>query len=106
MTGRRLALELSRKKLGNLEGRNDVFELSAATKARFAGVAPGTREAECLALNVRVWFDLNTGAWESGSMGSRVVHSDAAAGMLQRIMGAANAVTAAIDQRGTSLHPG
>ena len=99
MTGRRLALELSRQKLGGLEGRNDIFELNAVTKVRFAGAMPGTREAEYLALNVRVWFDLNAGTWESSSSGSRVIHSDAEAGMLERIVSAAKAVTAAIEQR-------
>ena len=105
MTGRRLALELSRQNLGGLEGRNDIFELNAVTKVRFAGAMPGTREAEHLALNVRVWFDLNAGTWESSSTASRVIHSDTAASMLEQIMSAAKAVTAAIEQRGTSLHP-
>src|SRR5690554_5312584 len=98
MTGRRLALELSRQKLGSLEGRNDIFELNAVTKARFAGATWGTREAEHLALNVRVWFDLNAGTWESSSSASRGISRVAAAGMLERIMSAARAVTAAIEQ--------
>lgn len=94
-----MARELSRQKLGGLEGRNDVFELNAVTEARFAWVAPGTREAGHLALNVRVWFDLTSDTWESSSTGSRVIHSDTATRMLERIMRAANAVAAAIEQR-------
>ena len=88
-----MALELSKHNLGGLEGRNDIFELNDAAKARFAGVAPGTQEAEHLALNVRVWFDLHAGTWESSVSASTVIHRNFTVGMLERIVIAASAVT-------------
>lgn len=96
MIGRRLALELNRRKLGGLEGRNDIFELNAATKARFAFVASATREAEHLALNVQVWLDLVTGEWETSVSASKVVHRSITASMLERIVSGASAITDAI----------
>lgn len=93
MTGRRLALELNRRGLGGLEGRNDIFELNAAAKIRFAGVTPGTREAEHLSLNIRVWFDLHTCTWASSVSTSQVIHRAITAGVLERVVSAASAVT-------------
>lgn len=101
MTGRRLALELNRRGLGGLEGRNDIFELNAAAKIRFAGVTPGTREAEHLALSIRVGFDLHTCTWECSVSASKVIHRAITAGLLERIVSGASAVT---DELGAPLN--
>lgn len=94
MTNREIANELSRRKMGSLEGRNDIFELNTAAKISLAGMRPGTREGDYLAMRGRAWFDLTTGTWHTRAPSTKLVHEDTSTAMMERIIWAAEALVA------------